>query len=95
MPTSRQRTTSEPSTPRCVSSVSTARRLLHVAQSLFHDHIPAKRHGLPSVWINRRHERPGWGATPAPSEEWSYDLEFTSMADFADTVDQAFNNANS
>ena len=69
--------------------------LLHVAQSLFHDHIPAKRHGLPSVWINRRHDRPGWGATPAPSEEWTYDLEFTSMADFADTVDQAFNNANS
>ena len=38
--------------------------LLHVAQSLFHDHVPAKREGLPSVWINRRHDRPGWGATP-------------------------------
>ena len=54
--------------------------LLHVAQSLFHDHVPAKREGLPSVWINRRHDRPGWGATPEPTEEWSYDLEFTSMA---------------
>ena len=42
--------------------------LLHVAQSLFHDHVPAKREGVPSVWINRRHDRPGWGATPAPSE---------------------------
>ena len=41
--------------------------LLHVAQSLFHDHVPAKREGLPSVWINRRHDRPGWGATPAPA----------------------------
>ena len=40
--------------------------LLHVAQSLFHDHVPAKREGLPSVWINRRHDRPGWGATPEP-----------------------------
>lgn len=39
------------------------------------------------VWINRRHDRPGWGATPAPPEEWSYDLEFTSMADFADAVE--------
>ena len=68
--------------------------LLHVAQSLFHDHVPAKRHGLPSVWINRRHDRPGWGATPAPSEEWTYDLEFASMADFADAVDRAFGNAN-
>jgi putative hydrolase of the HAD superfamily len=65
-------------------------QLLHVAQSLFHDHVPAKREGLPSVWINRRHDRPGWGATPEPSESWTYDLKFTSMADFADAVDRAF-----
>jgi putative hydrolase of the HAD superfamily len=58
-------------------------RLLHVAQSLFHDHVPAKRHHLPSVWINRRHDRPGWGATPQPQDEWRYDLQFTSMKDFA------------
>jgi putative hydrolase of the HAD superfamily len=66
------------------------RDLLHVAQSLFHDHVPAKRAGLPSVWINRRHDRPGWGATPQPTDEWSYDLEFNSMAEFADAVAQAF-----
>jgi putative hydrolase of the HAD superfamily len=64
--------------------------LLHVAQSLFHDHVPARRENLPSVWINRRHDRPGWGATPEPSEAWTYNLEFTSMADFADAVEQAF-----
>jgi len=64
--------------------------LLHVAQSLFHDHVPAKREGLPSVWINRRHDRPGWGATPEPAEAWSYALEVPSMADFADAVDDAF-----
>jgi putative hydrolase of the HAD superfamily len=64
--------------------------LLHVAQSLFHDHVPAKREGLHSVWINRRHDRPGWGATRKPSEEWSYDLEFPSMGDFAGAVDRAF-----
>jgi 2-haloacid dehalogenase len=67
--------------------------LLHVAQSLFHDHVPAKREGLSSVWINRRHDRPGWGATPEPSEEWTYDAEFTSMGDFADAVDRAFADA--
>jgi putative hydrolase of the HAD superfamily len=66
------------------------RALLHVAQSLFHDHVPAKREGLPSVWINRRHDRPGWGATPEPAGEWAYDLEFPSMAAFADAVDRAF-----
>jgi 2-haloacid dehalogenase len=64
--------------------------LLHVAQSLFHDHVPAKREGLPSVWINRRHDRPGWGATPEPSADFSYNLEFASMGDFADAVDRAF-----
>src|SRR4029078_8078841 len=57
-------------------------RLLHVAQSLFHDHVPAKRHGLASVWINRRHDRPGWGATPEPSGEYSYDLEYPTMEAF-------------
>jgi 2-haloacid dehalogenase len=67
--------------------------LLHVAQSLFHDHVPAKREGLPSVWINRRHDRPGWGATPEPAGQWTYNLAFNSMADFAHAVDQAFNDA--
>lgn len=64
--------------------------LLHVAQSLFHDHVPARREGLSSVWINRRHDRPGWGATPEPSQEWSYDLEFPSMAAFGDAIEAAF-----
>jgi putative hydrolase of the HAD superfamily len=64
--------------------------LVHVAQSLFHDHVPAKREGLPSVWINRRHDRPGWGATPKPTDDWSFDLEFNSMAEFADAVEHAF-----
>lgn len=63
-------------------------QLLHVAQSLFHDHVPARRRGLSSVWINRRHDRPGWGATPEPAEAWSYDAEYPSMAAFADEVDR-------
>jgi 2-haloacid dehalogenase len=64
--------------------------LLHVAQSLFHDHVPAKKHGLPSVWINRRHDRPGWGATPEPPADYSYQWEFESMADFALAADRSF-----
>ena len=39
-------------------------KILHVAQSLFHDIVPAKKLGLSCVWINRRHARPGFGATP-------------------------------
>jgi len=65
-------------------------RLLHVAQGLFHDHVPAYRLGLPSVWINRGHDRAGWGASPEPSEDYSYALEFHSMAEFAAAVDAAF-----
>jgi 2-haloacid dehalogenase len=39
-------------------------RVLHVAQSLFHDHVPAKELGLTTVWVDRRHDREGFGATP-------------------------------
>ncbi len=42
-------------------------RILHVAQSLFHDHVPARSLGLTTAWVNRRHDRPGFGATP-PAE---------------------------
>jgi 2-haloacid dehalogenase len=61
--------------------------LLHVAQSLFHDHVPAKRAGLRTVWINRRHADPGWGATPEPTAPVTPDWEFPSMAAFAAAVD--------
>lgn len=61
-------------------------RLLHVAQSLFHDHAPAAVAGLPSVWINRRHNRPGWGATPDPGSPVQPGWTFNSMAEFAETA---------
>jgi len=56
-------------------------RILHVAQSLFHDHAPAQRLGFHSVWIDRRHGRAGEGATP-PSDARP-DATFSTMADFA------------
>ena len=62
-------------------------KLLHVAQSLFHDHVPARKAGLPTVWINRRHAKPGWGATPGPQTDVTPDWTFPSMADFAAAVD--------
>lgn len=75
---------------RRVDAIGSTGRLLHVAQSLFHDHVPAEAAGLPSIWINRRHAQPGWGATPDPRTPASPDLEFPSMAAFADAVDEAF-----
>jgi 2-haloalkanoic acid dehalogenase type II len=57
-------------------------RILHVAQSLFHDHVPAKGLGLTTVWVNRRHDRPGGGATP-PAEA-TPDLVVPDMATLAE-----------
>jgi 2-haloacid dehalogenase len=63
-------------------------RILHVAQSLFHDHVPAKRLGLSTVWIDRRQGRPGSGATPAADA--MPDATFPDMASFAaDAVPEA------
>jgi 2-haloalkanoic acid dehalogenase type II len=61
-------------------------RLLHAAQSLFHDHVPAKQAGLATVWINRRHGRSGSGATPLAGVSVTPDWEFPSMAAFAAAV---------
>jgi|SRR5581483_801983 len=55
--------------------------LLHVAQSLYHDHAPANAAGLNSAWIDRRAAEPGWGATPEAAAH--YDFRFTSLAALA------------
>jgi 2-haloacid dehalogenase len=39
-------------------------RLLHAAESLFHDVVPAKEMGLSTVWVHRRTGKEGFGATP-------------------------------
>lgn len=57
-------------------------RILHVAQSLFHDHLPARRLGLSTVWVDRRHGRSGSGATPPASA--TPDLTVPDLATFAD-----------
>ncbi len=59
-------------------------RILHVAQSLFHDHVPAKAMGMTSVWINRRDGKPGRGATPIANA--APDLVVPDMRTFADVA---------
>jgi 2-haloacid dehalogenase len=56
-------------------------RILHVAQSLFHDHVPAKALGMTTVWIDRRQGRSGSGATP-PAEA-TPDLTVPDLRSFA------------
>ena len=55
--------------------------ILHTAESLFHDHVPANRHGLASCWIYRRHDQQGFGATRDPGHTPQYDFRFNSMAE--------------
>lgn len=59
-------------------------KILHTAQSVYHDHVPAKSLGLATNWIDRRHDREGWGATLAPDQEIETDFHYTSMADFVE-----------
>jgi 2-haloacid dehalogenase len=58
--------------------------ILHVAQSLYHDHVPAQAMGLATAWIDRRAGRAGAGATP-PAEARP-GLVFASLAAFADAA---------
>ncbi len=58
--------------------------ILHVAQSLTHDMVPATSMGMTKVWINRRHNREGLGATAPPQGEYTIEWEFNSMADFVE-----------
>jgi 2-haloacid dehalogenase len=55
--------------------------ILHTAESLFHDHGPARRFGLANAWIHRRHAAAGFGATMEPETMPAFDFRFTSMAD--------------
>ena len=57
-------------------------KILHTAESLFHDHKPANECGLASCWIFRRHAKPGFGATMNPGSQPNVDFRFNSMADF-------------
>jgi len=56
-------------------------RVLHVAQSLYHDVAPAKALGFTCVWVNRRVGRSGGGATrPAIAAP---DLEVATLEELA------------
>ncbi|WP_321812552.1 MULTISPECIES: haloacid dehalogenase type II [unclassified Burkholderia] len=56
--------------------------VLHVADSMYHDHEPANRLDIRSCWIHRRFEQRGLGATARTLAEPTVDFKFTSMAQF-------------
>lgn len=59
-------------------------RVLHVAQSRFHDVAPGLEIGLDVVWIDRRHGRPGQGVTVESDAQprWRYE----NLAGFCDAA---------
>ena len=61
-----------------------AERVLHVAQSLYHDHVPAKRIGLSTVWI-RRPSRVGRHGVALPADVRP-DLELHDLRSLADAA---------
>ncbi len=62
--------------------------ILHTAQSLHHDHVPARAHGLANAWIDRQRLSEGghWGATAAVDEHPDTDFLYFSMMEMADAV---------
>lgn len=67
-------------------------QVLHVAQSLFHDHAPAKQLGFTTAWIDRQRLSEGgdWGATTRVENPPQPDYVFFSMAEFADAMAAEF-----
>jgi 2-haloacid dehalogenase len=59
-------------------------KILHVAQSLFHDIAPARALGLSTVWVNRRHGKAGPGATPPAQAQ--PDLEVPDLRTLGRTI---------
>lgn len=62
--------------------------ILHTAQSLFHDHLPAKSFGLATAWIDRQQlsKSDDWGATARLDELPTTDFLFHSMGEMAAAV---------
>jgi 2-haloacid dehalogenase len=58
--------------------------ILHVAQSVFHDLVPAKALGLSTVWVNRRYNKEGFGATPPARAQ--PDLEVPDLQTLAEKM---------
>lgn len=63
-------------------------QLVHVAQSLFHDHRPAKQMDISSVWVDRG----GFigEKTHGRQEEYGYALRVETLGELANIVQEAF-----
>ena len=60
--------------------------ILHTAQSQYHDIVPASELGFATMWIERRHGKGGFGATPRPEQIVTPTFHAANMADFVRQV---------
>jgi 2-haloalkanoic acid dehalogenase type II len=60
--------------------------VLHVGQSLFHDHVPASEAGIATCWIQRPTPAGDHGAARPPDRRPRVDFHFTSLAQLADAA---------
>ena len=65
--------------------------ILHTAQSLLHDHVPAREQGLARCWIDRQRLSRGgsWGATAEVSDLPEVDFIYFTLAEFAEAAERA------
>ena len=65
-----------------------ARQILHTAQSLHHDHVPALAAGLANAWIDRQGLSGGgdWGATAPVADLPEFDFIFPTLGAMADAA---------
>jgi 2-haloalkanoic acid dehalogenase type II len=66
--------------------------ILHTAQSLFHDHVPARALGLANCWIDRQglSRGGGFGATAKVRETPEVDFIYPTLAALAEAVESSF-----
>ena len=64
-------------------------QILHTAQSLHHDHVPATLAGLDKAWIDRQDlaHSENWGATALVENRPEIDYRFTSLMQMAEALD--------
>lgn len=65
-------------------------QLCHVAQSLFHDHGPAKQIGLQGVWVDRKGIMGNPEAVDNAQERFGFKLKVDTLGELADIVEKAF-----
>ena len=65
--------------------------ILHTAQSLTHDHVPAKMLGFaPTAWISRGAGKTTMGGDPIDDSTFNLGVTYTTLGDMADAAEKAF-----